>query len=179
MKTTIKIAIIIVFSIISINSFAQRLIGNGKLIKQNREIPEFTAITVNDGIDVFIRQGNTVSLQVETDENLQESIITEVNNGVLKMYIKDNIQNARKINVYLTVTNLSSISANEGCDITTETELNVKSLEINCNEGSDLKLDIIAEELSCILKEGSDAKIKGEAERFNLNAKEGSDIYAQ
>jgi hypothetical protein len=42
--------------------------GNGDIVKKNREITEaFNSIEVSQGIDLFVKQGNEISVVVESD----------------------------------------------------------------------------------------------------------------
>lgn len=64
-----------------------RIEGNKNVISINRDISDdFTKVKVSAGIELIIDQGNEVSLTVEADENLHDIIITEVEDGKLKIY---------------------------------------------------------------------------------------------
>ena len=152
--------------------------GNGKIVKQERSVSGFHAISVSGGIDVYIIPGSTEKAVVETDENIQEAIITTISNGVLKIYSEKSISNSKKLNVYVHLKELDKVTASGGCDVFAETNLNFPSLSFNFSGGCDLKLSCTTGTLNCILTGGSDAEIKGSADNVDLEASGGSDIKA-
>jgi hypothetical protein len=152
--------------------------GNGKIIKTERSVSGFHAIGVSGGIDVYIIPGNIEKAVVETDENIQNAIITSVSNGVLKIYCDKSINNSKKLNVYVNVKELDKVTASGGCDVYAETNLIYSSLTFDFSGGCDLKLNCSTKMLNCILTGGSDAQIKGSAEKADLEASGGSDIKA-
>jgi hypothetical protein len=152
--------------------------GNGKIVKQERSVTGFHAIIVSGGIDVYVIPGSTEKAVVETDENIQTAIITNVSNGVLKIYSEKSISNSKKMNVYVHVKELDKVTASGGCDVFAETNLNFPSLSFNFSGGCDLNLNCTTKELKCTLTGGSDAHIKGSADKADLEASGGSDIKA-
>ncbi len=74
---TSVVAITVLLSGCMIN-IQDSITGNGHVVKQNRDVSEFTSIKVGSGIDVFLTQGDNRTLEVEADENLQSWIRTEV-----------------------------------------------------------------------------------------------------
>jgi hypothetical protein len=63
--------------------------GNNKVLTKERDAGSFNALRVSSGIDVYLQQGNKESITVETDENLHEYILTEIDGGVLRVYTED------------------------------------------------------------------------------------------
>ncbi len=59
--------------------------GNGVIKKENRSIGHFTGVSMGLPGSVELRQGNTESLSIETDENLLPLIETVVDNGTLRI----------------------------------------------------------------------------------------------
>ena len=57
---------------------------------QDRHLSGFTAVSVAGSFDVYLTQGSTESVKVEADDEVINNIITEVENGVLKIYTKSN-----------------------------------------------------------------------------------------
>ncbi|MRT93169.1 head GIN domain-containing protein [Ancylomarina sp. 16SWW S1-10-2] len=152
--------------------------GNGNVVKQDREIGHFTAISAGTGLDVFVVQGETEAVTVEADENLQDNIITEVRGGKLIVKVEDRIRKAKAKSVYITLVNVNKINISSGCDFETKSTLNVKELDIEVSSGADAKLDIHADKLSCSVSSGADADLWGTANYFYAKASSGSDLDA-
>lgn len=153
--------------------------GNGDVTTTNRELNEsFNAISANEGLDVYITQGDSESVRVQADENLQEIIITEVNNGVLKIHTEDNIGYASTKKVIVNFKSIDKISASSGSDVISTNTITVDELEVYTSSGSDAKLDVNVEHLVCNSSSGSDIKISGTTNTLRAEASSGSDIKA-
>jgi hypothetical protein len=63
----------------------ERVQGNGNVIKQVREVSHFTGLGLGMPGTLEVRQGDTDSLTIETDENFLPLIETVVENGTLKI----------------------------------------------------------------------------------------------
>jgi hypothetical protein len=63
----------------------ERLQGSGNITRQNRELGHFTALATSLGGNVEVRIGNTESISIETDDNLQSQIETAIENGTLRI----------------------------------------------------------------------------------------------
>jgi len=152
--------------------------GNQNVITQNRSVTAFHAIKVSGGIDVELLQGKELKLQVEADENLVPLIRTEVKDGVLTIYHKENIRNAKMMKIHLTFQDIDAITASGGCDIVSRQKLGFASLKTDLSGGCDIKLDFKAAKLNCVISGGCDAVFTGEAENCSINASGGCDVKA-
>jgi hypothetical protein len=58
--------------------------GSGNITIENRTITEkFTRVEVSSAIELIIEQADQSEISVEADDNLQNTILTEVKNGTL------------------------------------------------------------------------------------------------
>jgi hypothetical protein len=122
MKTLKINSLIVLLALIASPSllFAQK--GNGNVVTQERQLPAFNSIETGSAINVFLSQGSTQSVKVEIDENLLGRFETEVSNGVLSISA-DGINNATKMNAYVTAVTLKRIEADGAAIITGQTPL--------------------------------------------------------
>ena len=109
MTTITKIIVGLVLSILLMScqfnsSFGFGVKGNGNVETIERNISnDFNQIKVSRGLDVYITQGDAVNLKVQADENLQDIIITKVENNVLRIYADANINYAASKKVMVTL----------------------------------------------------------------------------
>lgn len=179
MKTAKNLALLILVTFFSINSFA--VPGNEK--NETRNVKNFRAIKVSSGIDLYIRMGDRESLKIEADADVMDDIITEVKDGTLRIYMKRrnslfNWSFNESEKVFVTVKNLEEIEASSGSDVESENTLEGDNLEIKASSGSDVKLDVYYKTVSLKASSGSDARISGKAKTFIAEASSGSDIKA-
>jgi hypothetical protein len=152
--------------------------GNGNITKETRKVESFDGIKASAGINVLLFQGDEEKVVVETDENLQECIVTEVRGSTLHCYIDCRVHFSRKLNVYVNYKVLNKINASSGSDVSGETPLKTNFLDVEVSSGADVRIEVDAKDVSCDVSSGSDATIKGKADAFRGNASSGADIKA-
>ncbi|MEN3324387.1 head GIN domain-containing protein [Mariniflexile soesokkakense] len=184
MTTLVKI---IVATLISLSLFScnfdinmnSGIKGNGHVTIENRPINKpFTAIKASEGLNVYLTQSDTESISIEADENLQDIIITEVVDNVLKIHTKENIGKCTSKKVMVNFRDVSNIKATSGSDVFSTNTINVKNLELETTSGSAMKLDVNTLTLNCKSTSGSDLKLSGKTKELTAEATSGSDIKA-
>ncbi|GAA4813249.1 head GIN domain-containing protein [Litoribaculum gwangyangense] len=182
MTTLIKI---IVATILSLTLFSCNfdlnpgIRGNGNVITKERTVNQsFSSIRASEGLDVYLTQGNTVSISVEADENLQELIMTDIEEGVLKIHTKENIGRAAAKKVYVSFKDISSIISTSGSDVFSTNTITSETLNLKSSSGSDMKLDVNTSVLNCNSTSGSDMRLSGKTTKLIAEASSGSDIKA-
>ncbi|GGW60826.1 putative autotransporter adhesin-like protein [Winogradskyella epiphytica] len=180
MTTLTKIIVTSILSLLMLSCVMGKGIkGNGDVISEVRNIPSnFNAIKVSQGLDLYITQSNDVSLSVEADSNLHEIIMTEVEDGELRIYTTENIQTATSRKIMLSISDITAIKATSGSDVFTTNTLEVKNLKLTCTSGADMSLNVKTEQLSCETTSGSDIKLRGSTKEFIAKATSGSEIDA-
>lgn len=63
----------------------EKVEGNGSVTRQTRQVERFSGISLELPAQVELRMGNTEGITIETDDNLQRLIETEVDDGVLRI----------------------------------------------------------------------------------------------
>ncbi len=78
--------------------------GNGNIQSTTRKEGNFKSISAAGSFDVFFSQGTENEIKIEADENLMKYIVTEVENGVLKIKTRNgiNIRPTQDVRVYIT-----------------------------------------------------------------------------
>ena len=125
----------------------EKLKGNKVVITEDRDISNFNAIEVKGKIDVILVQGNDQSVVVETDENLQFAIITEVTNDNLIIKLSKKIIKKKALNVYITIDEfINTITTKDNTKITVDGILNFNTLTINAEGNSKITMDLKSEQ---------------------------------
>lgn len=182
MTTLVKIIVTTLLSVLLVScnfdlNFGVK--GDGNVTTTDRELNgEFSAIEVSRGLDVYLTQGDTESIRVQADENLQEIIVVETENGVLNIYAEENISSAASKKIMVNFKNIDRISTSSGSDVISTTIIKANDLEIYTSSGSDVELEVEVENLICESSSGSDIKLSGSTNTFRAEASSGSDIKA-
>ncbi|WP_456376338.1 head GIN domain-containing protein [Lutibacter sp.] len=182
MNTLKKITVILVVLFTTTSCFMDGLTGirgNGNIISEDRTIhSDFDVIKVQQGISLYLTQGNSTTLNVEADENILDLLITEVKNNELKVYFEKNVYRAKARNVYLTTKDISEIRTSSGASVKSENTLHVNALDLNSSSGSSIKVYVNGTEISSEASSGANIDIYGKTTNFSANASSGSSIDA-
>lgn len=182
MKTFTKITALFIILFTTSSCFVEGLTGirgNRNVVTEERTISDnFEEIKVQQGINLYLTQGNSTELSVEADENILDILITEVKNNELKIYFEKNVYKAKTRNVYLTANNITKIKTSSGASVKSENTLQVNSLELDSSSGSSIKMHVNAKEISTSSSSGADIDVYGKTNSFSAKASSGSSIDA-
>jgi len=114
MKLPISLFLIMLFFLPSLacGSFTTNpVIGSGEIVTQTIDVSDFQRVTLEGFGDVFIEQGQTESLSVETDENILPLLDIRVRGSELILGTKNgvDVNPSRSITYTLTVQDLDAI----------------------------------------------------------------------
>jgi len=178
----IKLLTILLFGLATIQTtllLASQTQGN----RQTRQVPGFHGVSVSSGIDLYLTQKNSEEVVVEAESDELDKIITEVEGGILKIYIKEKSwlsinwnNDPRK--VYVSFKVLDKLDASAGSDVVSQSAMKLDKLDLDASSGSDVKLELDANEITAESSSGSDISLKGKSSVLFANASSGSDIDA-
>ena len=162
-------------------STAQAAQANGD--RQTRQISGFHGVSVSSGIDLYLTQKTVEEVFVEAESEDLDKIITKVESGILKIYMKEkswlNLDwNHESRKVYVSFKTLDKLEASAGSDVSAQGVLKLDNLNLDASSGSDVKLELEANELNVESSSGSDVTLNGKAAVMQANASSGSDINA-
>ena len=151
--------------------------------RQTWKITGFHGISVTSGIDLYLTQKNVEEVTVEAESEDLDKIITEVESGVLHIYIKEkswlNLNwNSKPRKVHVSFKTLDKLDASAGSDVVTVSPIKVDNLRVDSSSGSDVKLEVNAGEMRVASSSGSDVTLKGNVGKLEVDASSGSDIDA-
>ncbi|MDC1261799.1 DUF2807 domain-containing protein [Polaribacter sp.] len=183
MKTkTTKLAFVFLMTVVCTSCVIEAfngIKGDRNVVTENRKITEdFTAIRTSTGLDVNITQENQNAVIVEADENLQNLIVTEVENGVLKIYSKKNIWSAKSKKVHVSIKTLNSLKASSGSDVRTVKKIQSEEISIGASSGASVRMTVVANSIATNTSSGATIRVSGSADNHAAKASSGSSIKA-
>jgi type 1 fimbria pilin len=152
--------------------------GNGNIEKQERDVGDFTGISVKSGIDLTVSQGEQSRVVIETDENLQEYIITEVTSGILHVYVRKNARISRSsaMDAHVTVKGLDKLMISGGGDVESDGMIHTDDIGIAVSGGGDLQFDLKANRATCEVSGGGDVSLDVDIGEFKAALSGGGDL---
>lgn len=140
----------------------------------------FSAISVSDGIQLYLTAGNEESIAVSSsDVKYEERFKTIVEGGVLKIYYDNkgldwNVTGKRKLTAYVSFKTLNKITASGGADVVVPVPLNLDDLKMKFTSGTRFSGKIKAKEMEVIQNSGSEIEIAGSAQKINIETTSGA-----
>lgn len=154
--------------------------GSGNVTTETRPVnQDFKSIEVSTGIKVILEQSDNKSITVEVDDNLQEHIITKIENGVLKIESDENYNatDTPIVNVKMPVIN--ELSASSGSEISSSKTLISANINAKSSSGSTIDIDVEADAISLDSSSGSTIEASGKALKLETSSSSGSTIDAK
>ena len=174
---------IIVATILSLSffscSFNYGVNGNDNVTIEDRNVNDsFTTIKATEGLNVYLTQSDTESITVEADENLQELIMTEVENGILKIHTRENIGRSTSKKVMVNFKDIYSISSTSGSNVYSANTIKAKNLELKSTSGSNMTLEVNTTIINSKSTSGSNLRLSGNTSQIVAEATSGSHLKA-
>lgn len=151
--------------------------------RQTRDVKGFHGVSVANGIDLYLTQKNTEEVVVEASDEYIDKIITTVEGGILKIYVKDRSfinfsWNHESKKVYVSFKELNKLYASSGSDVVSQALLKLGELDMDASSGADIELELEAKNVTAESSSGSDISLKGKTDDFHVSASSGSDVDA-
>lgn len=154
--------------------------GSGNITTETRTSnQDFKSIEVSRGIKVIVEQSDNKSITVEADDNLQQHIITKIEDGVLTIK-SDEGYNATEtpiVKVKMPVTN--GLSASSGSEITSAGVLITENIDVKSSSGSQINISVEADSIEMESSSGSYIEANGKALKVETSSSSGSTIEAK
>lgn len=153
--------------------------GSGNVVSKERKVQDFTKIEVSRGLDCEVTQGDKTEVVVEADDNLQDGIITTVENGTLKITSKyNNYHNVTSKKIKVQMPKVSSLETTSGSNLITTNTLRGDNIYLKSSSGSDLEANVEADKVTLESTSGSTITVGGKALEVTTASSSGSTIDA-
>lgn len=154
--------------------------GSGNIISDNRNLAAFKGVKASSGFEVEIKTGMPQTVMVEADDNLMKYIITEVDNGMLRIGIRDNTSlHDAHLKVFVTAPEINKVLASSAAEITVKNWLrSTGKISLDASSGGKIVTDLDAPEVDAEASSGSTLKLKGQTMNLKAKASSGGSIKA-
>lgn len=179
MKTRKVVAIFALFAFILSGSmvFSQS--------KENREVRDFESISLSISAKVFVIQDNSTSVKIKADSDDLKEIITEVENGTLKIKRKKNRSwgwnnSFRNVEIYITSPEVRNLRISGSGNIIAKSSIKTNDANYAISGSGNIFVDeLSAETLECHISGSGDMNLKGEVtDEFEIHISGSGDVDA-
>lgn len=161
-------------------NFNDSIKGNGNIKTETRNVGSFHGVDGSNAVRIVFSVGEP-SVKVETDENLQQYIKTEVKDGILHVYQEDNtsLQSTKSVTIFVSANTLDKIDISGASEFRMEGRVTMESgVEIEASGASKVTLDVKAPSINTSVEGASELKLAGETRDFNVEASGASSVQA-
>jgi len=174
---------ILIISVITLAMFANCVNIDGKsrnigikgseivTIEQRTVLP-FSGIEIAGGaFTVHLRQGDSESVEVEIDDNLQQHVEVKNVGNRLVLSNKNNVNfnNPTKNNIYISVKNIDTLSISGVCTLVPVNSLSGDNLTLSINGVVNGEIVVFCNDLNVRINGVARVELSGTVERFNAN----------
>ena len=171
-----KIIVCFVFMIVGLAVGAQNVVHDPNA--QVRKVGSFSKIHISSAINLYLSQGNEQAVAVSSeDADVTARIITQVNNGVLKIFVENGVWNKwnwsnKHLRAYVTFTTLEMLDASGACNVELTDPITVGDFKLVLSGASNMKGVIKGNDLNFDLNGASNGKIDANGTSFSMSESE-------
>ena len=131
--------------------------------KETRMVLDFTGINASSVFNITVEKGSTESLVIEADDNVMPYVRSEVQNGVLYLYLDNStgLRNIKTLKASIVMKNLDRVTLSGACRLTTNGFFTPEKFKADCSGASDMALNLNTNQLN--LEASGACKIQIEA----------------
>ena len=161
-------------------SAQQTTIINDANVKSRTLNAPFSAVSVSDGISLYLTAGTAESIAVSaSDEKYEAKFKTQVENGVLKIFYDNNGINysdnsRRRLKAYVSYKTLERILASGGASVNLPMAITLPELEMKFTSGSSFTGELKAAEISLEQNSGSEMNLRGSVDKLFIDVSSGA-----
>jgi hypothetical protein len=146
--------------------------GSRNVVKEDRQLGDFSEVSVSGSMDVYITQGNTRNLTIEAEDNIIPLIETEMHDNDLEIRFKrnTNIRNHKPVKIFLTTPVLEGLNLNGSGDVEVKSHFSSPgSMRFSLSGSGDLSGSFNAPEMRVDLAGSGDIELKGQTRDLNIS----------
>jgi hypothetical protein len=148
--------------VIFLISACDSLVGSEDIVTETRDVSNFDSVSLDGSGDAIITQGGEESLTVETDDNVQEYITSEVRDGTLYLSKKTRSPSATKLIFRVGVDDISGLEVSGSGDISAD-NLIADQLEIKIGSSGSVNInELTAGKVETEIDGSGDVELTGE-----------------
>lgn len=163
-------------------AFAQKkekIKGSKVVTVTQKEAQPFEALEVEDNLEVFLVKGATQAIEIEADDNLHETITTEMYGTTLRLATSKQVTSHKKLSVRITYTdNLKAITGKHESIINALAELDMPVIAIKNIDYSKSFLNVKAPNFTLSLNDKAKAEINVKSDTTSIDLSKNAELKA-
>ena len=146
---------------------------------QKKEVANFDAIEVQDGLEIMLVKGEKSSVELEADDNLQDALGLTINGNTLVINALKTVYGFKKFNIRVTYdATFKSVIAKNKAVINALEEMALDEITFKSFDDAKLYLNVNVKKFHLFTHDDSKAEINLKAENTDIQINNNSDLKA-
>ena len=177
-KLTILFVLLAFITNVNAQWFGKKIKGNGNVVTETRNVSDYDAIGVAGSFDVKLVAGKEGKLTVKIEENLSEYLITEVEDGKLKIKWKKgvSINTTKGLLVTVPFEDIEAVSLAGSGDVFSDDVIKTDHLKVALSGSGDIKLNVNTDNISSAVSGSGDVVLAGKTQKLKCSLAGSGDI---
>jgi len=156
----------------------QVVVGSNNIITQEKQLSAYDRIEVLGSYDVIFTDGEVGKIKIKAPDNILPLIQTEVSDGLLKIGAEKNRYKVKEpIIIYVPVdSRLKQVDIEGSADISTEKNLETKTLNVGIYGSGDARLAVDVSSLALEVVGAGDIRVSGRAKDLSIDISGSGDV---
>ncbi|MGI9551936.1 MAG: GIN domain-containing protein [Aurantibacter sp.] len=174
-----KNLLIILSLVFCFQGYSQRqpkIKGNRNVVVVEDELPDFSAIELNDDLDIVLERSDTPGYFIEADDNLIDILKFKVSGNTLEISSFYKVTSKKKMDIIIRFKELEAITLNDGKLVLKEKLSAYDNFQINTYGSSKLELLASAPVVTINMEGNSSGDLNIESDSLSINLKDRIDV---
>ncbi len=151
----------------------------GKISRTTVNIDKFSKLKLHGSSTVYLSQGESFSVEIETTENIKDLLNTQVDANTWTIKFEKCINAKNGVKFYISMPEIDLITVSGSGDIIGKNKITSGQLELSVRGSGDIKLDVETKELNSSVKGSGDIVVEGQTEKQTIRIQGSGDYTAK
>ncbi len=157
----------------------EKLKGSKIVTIEQKQVESFDGIEVHDDLEISLIKGDKNGIELEADDNLQNSLSLRMNGSVLIISAAQQVSGFKKYNIRVTYTdNFKSVIAKGKSKINALEEITLEEIVFNAFDDSKLYLNLGVKSFAIIANDKSHIEINAKSESGKIELSKNASFKA-
>lgn len=153
--------------------------GEGPVVKKTLKLSAFEGISLGISGNVYLKQGPVQSVEVESQQNIIDNLMTDIEDNVWKIRFEKNVRGYEKLNIYITIPNLTTARISGSGDIIGKTPFTLSGdAKLGISGSGAILLDLKGDAIDAAISGSGDIELKGTANALKVQISGSGDVNA-
>ena len=152
--------------------------GQGNTVTQELYVLDFTGVKLEIAADIYITQGDELSVSVTGQPNIINELERDVDNGVWEIEFDRCVKNYREMTIHITMPEIDYLAISGSGTIYGQNTFDVDVIDLKISGSGDMDLELNASKVDAKISGSGKMKLSGEAEVSEFNISGSGDYSA-